>query len=282
MVETALFGIYRRPAAVPIPPAEPAPAPHPQAPVPSGNSVLAALGIIPSQSPRDTAAPPPRDAATAPHAAAMLTPEPEAATETPPLPGNDAPPAPAITHQLLGLASPAAFIVRASLAESGPIDLTSDRTGLYQPAGFHFAPWSDLVEDRRTGLATGTRLLTAHGEVPVEALAPGDSALTLRGPALLPILWIGRSRTTSPPIRIEADALGPNRPRRAVCVAADHPVYLDQNPVPTPARALVNGVTIYPADLNETELFHIDVGAAEVLLADGLPVASTQRSLVPA
>lgn len=183
-----------------------------------------------------------------------------------------------VQHQLLGLANPAVFTVRASLGDSDPVDLTTGRAGIYRPAGFRPAPWSgfayDTTDDRRTGLAAGTRLLTARGEIPVEHLVPGDAALGLRGPTLLPILWIGRSSADEPPILIEAGALGPDRPRRALCVAADHPVFVD--PIPAPARLLVNGVTIYSVDISPAELFHIDVGSAEVLFADGLPVASAQ------
>ncbi len=184
-----------------------------------------------------------------------------------------------LEHQLLGLANPLVFTVRATLGDSDPIDLTTGRAGIYRPTTFKAAPWSgfpyDVTDKRRTGLAAGTRLLTARGEIPVEDLVPGDIALGLRGPALLPILWIWRSTTDEPSIRIEAGALGPDRPRRSLCVAADHPVFLE--PIPAPARLLVNGTTIYSVDISEAELFHIDVGAAEVLFADGLPVASAQR-----
>ncbi len=235
MVETALFSIYRRSGPAPAAPAGPEPPPP-------GDSVLPALGIVP----------PGMQPAAAPGAAAS---QPE-------------PPAP-ITHQLLGLASPVAVTVRASVVESGAAALATGHTGISS------APWNDATAGSAgAGLAAGTRLLTARGEIPVEDLAPGDAVLALRGPALLPIRTIGHTRTGTPLIRIEAGALGPDRPRRALCVSADQPVYLDHTPVPTPARALVNGVTIRTAALPGAELFHIDVGAPEVLFADGLPVAS--------
>jgi hypothetical protein len=177
------------------------------------------------------------------------------------------------------------------LATMADIPARADLLGLANPTvvtllvrlagaqGFRAAPWSgfayDIAADTRTGLVAGTRILTARGELEVERLLPGDSALALRGPALLPITWIGRSKATEPPIRIAAGALGPNIPRRTLCLAPDHPVFLD--PIPVPASSLVNGTTIHAVDIDAAELFHIDVGATEVLFAEGVPLSSSQR-----
>jgi len=43
------------------------------------------------------------------------------------------------------------------------------------------------------------------------------------------------------------------------------------------ARDLVNGDSIRTLDTETAELFHIDVGVAEVLLAEGVPLASGCR-----
>jgi hypothetical protein len=180
---------------------------------------------------------------------------------------------------LLGLANPTVVTLLVRLAGAQAIQLSADGTGIYRPPGFRAAPWSgfayDIAADTRTGLVAGTRILTARGELEVERLLPGDSALALRGPALLPITWIGRSKATEPPIRIAAGALGPNIPRRTLCLAPDHPVFLD--PIPVPASSLVNGTTIHAVDIDAAELFHIDVGATEVLFAEGVPLSSSQR-----
>ena len=184
-----------------------------------------------------------------------------------------------VQHAFIGLANPAAWTVMASFSPAGPFEIIADSIGLYRPVDFRPAPWSgfayDLAPDRRTGLVAGSRILTARGEIAIEDLLPGDTVMALRGPALLPILWIGRCIADEPPILIEAGALGEQRPSRSLYVAADHPIFVD--PVPVPARRLVNGTTIRQTDLDAVELFHIDVGRHEVLFAQNLALASTQR-----
>ena len=182
----------------------------------------------------------------------------------------------------LGLANPVVITLLARLGGSPAITLDASNTGIYRPHGTDAAaPWhGDLTLDPaaagRTGIAAGTRILTARGELEVERLLPGDTALTLRSPALLPIAWIGRSTATAAPILIEAGALGPDLPRRDVCLAAEQAVYVD--PVPVAANRLVNGTTIRALDSAAVDLFHVDVGRAEILLAEGLPLSSGGRS----
>ena len=185
----------------------------------------------------------------------------------------------ALEYQLLGLANPLVCTVVGTIGAAEPIRLSMGRTGIYRPEGFRAAPWSgfayDLSSDGRNGFVVGTRILTARGEIAVEQLIPGDSALALRGPALLPILWIGRSIAEEAPVEIAAGAFGPDRPRKTLCVGADHAIFMQTFPVA--ARELVNGSTIRRLDQEGSELFHIDVGPAEVLLAEGIPLASGRR-----
>jgi hypothetical protein len=184
-----------------------------------------------------------------------------------------------LDYRLLGLANPLVCTVTGKLGDATPIELTIGRTGIYRPNGFRPAPWSgfayDVSPDGRTGLVLGTRILTARGEIPVEDLVPGDTALALRGPALLPIVWIGRSIADPPPVEILADAFGPGRPGKTLRVGAEHPIFMQSMPVL--ARDLVNGHTIRNLDTETAELFHIDVGLAEVLLAEGIPLSSGCR-----
>jgi hypothetical protein len=184
-----------------------------------------------------------------------------------------------LEYQLLGLANPLVCTVIATIGDAAPTRLSIGRTGIYRPEGFRPAPWSgfayDQAQDGRAGLVVGTRILTARGEIPVEQLIPGDSALALRGPALLPILWIGRSLADEAPVQIAAGAFGPDRPRKTLCVGADHAIFMQTFPVA--ARELVNGSSIRRLEQDVTELFHIDVGPAEVLLAEGIPLASGRR-----
>ncbi len=214
---------------------------------------------------------------------------PEQAPPAPPPPVRDAGevrrtrfPAPA--YQLLGAASPAHFVVAGSLKGGAPMALSASRTGVYRPEGVWPAPWAGLPQvgysDDRTGLLGGTRLLTSRGELAVEQLLVGDLVLGLAGPSLLPVLWIGCSVASAFPVLIAAGALGPDRPRRALRVAAGHLVFVATRPVA--AEDLVNGSTIQFLEITAAELFHINVGPAELLLAEGVPVGSAWRPERPA
>ena len=177
----------------------------------------------------------------------------------------------------LGLAHPDVIALRAKLLNAPAILLDANPAGIYRPPGFRPAPWSGFAYDQlgsvSTGLAAGTRILTARGEVEVENLVPGDAAMALRGPALLPISWIGRKAAASPTILIEPNALGPDVPRRLLCIGTDQAVFL--NPDPVAAHTLVNGTTIRIAENDPADLFQIDVGRAEIILAEGLAISSS-------
>ena len=180
----------------------------------------------------------------------------------------------------LGLAHPLAITLFAHLEGADAFELDATATGIYRPIVTHPAPWSgyayDDADNARIGLASGTRILTARGEVEVERLLPGDTALGLRGPALLPIAWIGRTVTVEHSVCIDAGALGPGLPRRTLCVAADQPIFVEA--VPVAARTLLNGSTIRSSGHEGIDMFHIDVGRSEILFVEGLPLSSGERA----
>ena len=182
-----------------------------------------------------------------------------------------------VDYDQLGLAHPGIITLQANLPGSPSVSLEADTAGIYRPATSIPVVWSEYLFDHakqtRSGIAAGCRILTARGEVEVEKLVPGDAVMALRGPALLPISWIGRSVTAVPPIRIEPGALGPGIPRRILCVGPDQAVFLDPGPVA--ASTLVNGTTIREDEEVPTDLFHIDVGRAEVIFAEGLALSSS-------
>ena len=187
----------------------------------------------------------------------------------------------AVDADQLGLAHPLAITLFARLEGADPHELDASASGIYRPSARRPAPWigsaCQEAANASIGLAAGTRILTARGEVEVERLLPGDTALALRGPALLPIAWIGRTVTAEHSVCIDAGALGPNLPRRALCVAADQPIFLEA--MPGAARTLLNGSTIRAADCEGVDMFHIDVGKSEILFAEGLPLSSGERAL---
>lgn len=127
----------------------------------------------------------------------------------------------------------------------------------------------------------GTRIMTPHGEVAVEALKEGDAVLTHTGTER-PIRWIGHrhldmTRHPEPwrvqPVRILADAIAPGVPARDVDLSPDHAVLLDGALVP--AHLLRNGATILQdTDRLRVTYYHVELDTHDVLLAESLPTES--------
>jgi hypothetical protein len=126
----------------------------------------------------------------------------------------------------------------------------------------------------------GTRILTANGEVPVEALREGDHVATLNN-GLRPISWIGhrayaaafvaRSNTLRP-ILIRSGALAEAVPHRDLLVSPQHALFLDG--VLIPAHLLVNGATIQQGPQGDVHYFHIELDTHDIILAEGAPAES--------
>jgi len=129
--------------------------------------------------------------------------------------------------------------------------------------------------------ARGTGILTPSGYVPVEQLEPGSLVITAAG-AAVPLIWVGwraidlktHARPDAVrPIRIEAGAIAPGMPARAVVLSPDHALYLSGHLVPV--KLLRNGVTITrdTASLSVT-YFHLELARHEIILAENLAVES--------
>jgi hypothetical protein len=133
--------------------------------------------------------------------------------------------------------------------------------------------------------AAGTRILTASGEVVVEALAPGDMLATLSG-RLRPVRWIGRRYIAcrnhpqpekTLPVRVLAGAFGVGKPHRDLYLSPDHAVFVEGNgegaapDVLIPIGLLVNGTTIAQVPAAEVTYYHLELASHEVVLAEGLP-----------
>ena len=129
--------------------------------------------------------------------------------------------------------------------------------------------------------AAGTRIATARGDVPVEALRVGDEVLTVIGNRLAPIVWIGHrsidcARHPTPrqvwPVRIAAGAFGHGQPSRDVMLSPDHAVYLDG--VLIPVKYLIDAAGITQVALPAVTYCHIELPQHDAVLAEGLPAES--------
>jgi hypothetical protein len=128
--------------------------------------------------------------------------------------------------------------------------------------------------------AAGTMIRTARGEVPVEALVPGDAVLTVTGDQL-PIRWIGHravdcARHPRPesvlPVRIAANAFGPRLPERPLVLSPDHAVFAED--VLIPVKHLINGASIVQVPVDRVTYYHVELSEHAILFAAGLPAES--------
>ena len=127
-----------------------------------------------------------------------------------------------------------------------------------------------------------TMIATPTGVCAVQDLAVGDQVSKADGGATT-VKWLGEQavdvRLTNPkkvnPICISAGALGAGLPLRDLIVSQDHAIEIDGLLVN--AGALVNGSTIYQVanmPLDGFSYYHIDTGAHELLLAEGVAAES--------
>lgn len=129
--------------------------------------------------------------------------------------------------------------------------------------------------------AEGTLIRTPGGEVPVEALRPGDLVLTLGG-AAAPVCWLAvqsvSRRFADPlrvlPVRIRAGALGEGVPHRDLLVSPCHALLIDGLLVN--AAVLVDGAAIARvADTPEIyRYYHLELPDHAVIFAEGAATES--------
>lgn len=138
---------------------------------------------------------------------------------------------------------------------------------------------------------TGTRILTARGQVPVEDLRPGDIAVTASG-GRRPIVWIGHrdldgegsvlAHDQQPILVREAafgrDAAGDPVPSRDLRLSPGHPVLVGaddgEGGVLVPVMCLINGTSIKREPATAVTYWHVELDAHDILLAEGLAAES--------
>ena len=140
-----------------------------------------------------------------------------------------------------------------------------------------------LVQGGVVCFASGTVILTVHGEVAVEELKVGDLVVTRSGEHR-PVKWIGHRTLdlrdlprTDParPIRIAADAFGPGQPSRDLYISPSHSVCVDLcGETLVLVGDLVNGATIARYDADSITYWHVELDRHDILLANNLAAES--------
>lgn len=140
--------------------------------------------------------------------------------------------------------------------------------------------------------ADGTRLLTRHGEIPIESLKAGDMLVTADH-GLRRVSWVfrktwSRQDQQADPARravsIAENALGPGMPHKRLLLSQQHRLLVSgpivarmfgQAEVLVPAKALLRleGVTLAPPRRSIT-YYHVLLEGHQVLFANGLPAES--------
>jgi antigen 43 len=130
----------------------------------------------------------------------------------------------------------------------------------------------------------GTHIATLHGETRVEALSAGDLVATrLNGRTVYrKIRWIGHQtvdlaqlgyQPDAYPVRVCAEAFGPNIPHRDLLVTSEHCIFVDGKLIPV--RMLVNGRSIQvDTSITSYEYFHIELETHAILISEGLETES--------
>ncbi|WGH78491.1 Hint domain-containing protein [Jannaschia ovalis] len=139
----------------------------------------------------------------------------------------------------------------------------------------------------------GTLIATPRGEVPVEALEPGDRVIT-RDNGIQVVRWTGRRDLTRAEmaangalraVRIAAGALGHGLPERDMTVSPQHRVliandetmlYFDEREVLVAAKHLVGRPGITRAEAEDISYIHVMFDNHEVILSNGAWTESFQ------
>ncbi|CTQ51179.1 Hint domain-containing protein [Jannaschia donghaensis] len=144
----------------------------------------------------------------------------------------------------------------------------------------------DVKSGIKGGIARGTFILTAKGEVAVEHLVAGDRIITReRGMSSLSAV----TQIVAPACSVRTDSLGLGRPERDTTVACDQHVIVrdwraealfDCVAALVPARRLADGKQI--AAFGEADFFRLDFGTPLTVYANGLetPTGRTESGVV--
>ncbi|MCB1348272.1 MAG: Hint domain-containing protein, partial [Maritimibacter sp.] len=165
-----------------------------------------------------------------------------------------------------------------NLIDSGDIIYTTAESGTVTLSDGTIVNFSN-IENVFICFTDGARIATPRGERAIETLVPGDLVLTRdHGPQ--PVRWIGASTIAgtgrAAPIRFAPGVFGNPRPlfvspqHRMLYIGSDATLYFDAPEVMVPAKHLVNGTTIRPAERAAVTYVHLMFDAHEIIRADGV------------
>jgi fibronectin-binding autotransporter adhesin len=163
------------------------------------------------------------------------------------------------------------------LTATGKITLALDPSVSYTGDTFQLVQGANHTEAIEViCFATGTRIATPSGEVPVERIGAGDEVLTASG-AVRRVKWVGKRSlylAAHPhpeklrPVCIRAHAFGENLPKRDLWVSPGHAIHWQDALIP--AERLVNGASIYQADVGFVTYHHVELESHDLLISEGL------------
>ncbi len=146
------------------------------------------------------------------------------------------------------------------------------------------------VTEVLSGVASGTRIMTMDGEIPVEFLVPGDRIITRdSGAAVLRAIHV-TELADAPMIRVTADSLGTGRPGEDVLLAPGQSILLrdwrakalyGQAQAMVPVSRLVDGQYVSRCTVTATRVYVLQFDRPHVIYAEGLELASAP-ALAPA
>lgn len=142
---------------------------------------------------------------------------------------------------------------------------------------------ADPIVKTLSGIASGTRIMTMDGEIPVEFLEPGDRIITRdSGVATLRAIEV-TELTDAPMIRVTADSLGLGRPGEDVLLVPGQSILLrdwrakalyGQAQAMVPVSRLVDGQYISHCTVAFARVYALQFDRLHVIYAEGLELAS--------
>ncbi len=167
-------------------------------------------------------------------------------------------------------------------ANAGTVTVTDTLTGVTDTlTNVQLLQFTDTVQLAPCFLR-GTRILTARGELPVEALVAGEDRVVTREGRLAPVVWVGwreldPMRHPCPadvmPVRVRAGALAPGQPQRDLLLSPDHALAIQGGLIPV--RYLINGASIVQEEHGgRIAYFHVELDRHDILFAEGAAAES--------